>query len=133
MENKYANAKIYRIVLPDERGTYVGSTCQRLLCMRLRGYVKDSKQLRNVQIPSYKAINELPERWEGIKIELLEDFPCQTKDQLNKPEGEIIRQMGTLNKRIEGRTWQICQFGHDCKDDRDEYLAYQRKYQTALE
>ncbi len=37
-------------------------------------------------------------------IELYEDFQAERKDQLNKREGEVIREIGTLNKRIEGRT-----------------------------
>ena len=37
-------------------------------------------------------------------IELYEDFQAETKEQLNKREGEIIREIATLNKRIEGRT-----------------------------
>ena len=37
-------------------------------------------------------------------IELYEDFQAERKEQLNKREGEIIREIATLNKRIEGRT-----------------------------
>ena len=37
-------------------------------------------------------------------IKLYEDYPLERKEQLNKREGEIIRQIATLNKRIEGRT-----------------------------
>jgi hypothetical protein len=37
-------------------------------------------------------------------IELYENFPCDNKEQLNKREGEIIREIATLNKNIAGRT-----------------------------
>ena len=37
-------------------------------------------------------------------IELFEDFQTERKGQLNKREGEIIREIGTLNKNIAGRT-----------------------------
>ena len=37
-------------------------------------------------------------------IELFEDFQTERKEQLNKREGEIIREIGTLNKNIAGRT-----------------------------
>ena len=37
-------------------------------------------------------------------IELLLDFPCERKEQLTAKEAEYIRQMGTLNKLINGRT-----------------------------
>jgi hypothetical protein len=36
-------------------------------------------------------------------IELYEEFSCENKEQLNKREGEIIRESGTLNKNITGR------------------------------
>ena len=37
-------------------------------------------------------------------IELYEIFPCDNKEQLNKREGEIIREIATLSKNIAGRT-----------------------------
>jgi hypothetical protein len=37
-------------------------------------------------------------------IELYENFPCDNKEQLNKREGEIIREIATLSKNIAGRT-----------------------------
>ena len=40
-------------------------------------------------------------------IELYEDFPTERKEQLNKREGVIIREIGTLNKNIAGRTKEI--------------------------
>ena len=36
-------------------------------------------------------------------IELFELFPCDVKCELEKREGEIIREIGTLNKKIAGR------------------------------
>ena len=35
---------------------------------------------------------------------LFEDFQTERREQLNKREGEIIREIGTLNKNIAGRT-----------------------------
>ena len=37
-------------------------------------------------------------------IELFEDFQTERKEQLNKREGEIIREIATLSKNIAGRT-----------------------------
>ena len=31
-------------------------------------------------------------------------YPCENKEQLNKWEGEIIREIGTVNKTVTGRT-----------------------------
>ena len=33
-----------------------------------------------------------------------ENYPCENEEQLNKREGEIIREIGTVNKQIAGRT-----------------------------
>ena len=33
-----------------------------------------------------------------------ENFPCYSKEQLNKREGEGIREIGKINKQIAGRT-----------------------------
>ena len=41
-----------------------------------------------------------------IYIELIEDYPCETLEQLRQQEGYYIRLMGTLNTRIECRTNQ---------------------------
>ncbi len=37
-------------------------------------------------------------------IELYERYKCNTKEELNIHEGEIIRQIGTMNMKIAGRT-----------------------------
>ena len=49
-------------------------------------------------------------------IELLEDYPCQNREQLRAKEGEYIRKLSTRNKRIERRTIQ------EWRKDNEEYL-----------
>ena len=41
---------------------------------------------------------------DGFRIDLMEDYPCNDKQALRQREGYWIRQMGTLNKVIAGRT-----------------------------
>ena len=41
---------------------------------------------------------------DAFHIELIENRPCNNKDELRKREGELIRELGTLNARIEKRT-----------------------------
>jgi hypothetical protein len=43
-------------------------------------------------------------KFEDCYIELLQEFPCVNKMQLNKKEGEYIRSMDCVNKNIAGRT-----------------------------
>lgn len=46
---------------------------------------------------------------ENFEIEVVEEFPCENKKELEKREGEIIREYGTLNRRIAGRNKQRIQ------------------------
>ena len=79
-------------------------------------------------------------------IEVVEEFPCNSKKELEKREGEIIREIGTLNSRIAGRTNQeyrnefkdyLREFARENKrkwrmDSREHYLekekGYKKKY-----
>ena len=49
----------------------------------------------------YQSVNG---NWDDWYIELYEENPCENKEQLNKREGEIIREIGTLNSQIADRT-----------------------------
>ena len=50
----------------------------------------------------YTYMNELG--IDNFEIEHIEDYPCETKGELRKREGEVIKGMATLNQRIAGRT-----------------------------
>ena len=50
----------------------------------------------------YKHIIE--NDWSNWYIEWYEDFPCSSKQELNRREDEVIRENGTINKQIAGRT-----------------------------
>ena len=50
----------------------------------------------------YSKIIELG--FDDFYIELYENYPCNSKEELNKREGEVIREIGTLNSNIAGRT-----------------------------
>ena len=94
----YQNGKIYTIRCKnDDTLIYVGSTCETL-----------SRRLTTHRA-SYKANNSrffytFIDSWEDWYIELYEECPCNTKEELRKREGEVIRSIGTLNYEIAGRT-----------------------------
>ena len=96
-DNKYKNSKIYTLRNKNDNNLiYVGSTIQPLY-KRFSAHKKNSKY-KNTLL--YKKMNETDlNDW---YIELYEDYPCERKEQLNKREGEIIREIGTLNKYIAG-------------------------------
>lgn len=41
---------------------------------------------------------------DNFYIELIEQCPCNSKEELRSVEGKHIREIGTLNKQIAGRT-----------------------------
>ena len=98
--NKYNNGKIYTIRCHDDKNLiYVGSTTQPL-------YKRFFQHKRDAIIHSkramYSKINEIG--FDRFYIELYEPYSCNTKEELNKREGEVIRLIGTLNMEIAGRT-----------------------------
>ena len=92
----YSKGKIYTIrCKTDDTKIYVGSTIQPL-SVRFAGHKGDSKK-------NYRWYKEI-DNWDNWYIELYENYPCNTREELNKREGEIIRMIGNLNKNIAGRT-----------------------------
>ena len=95
----YQNGKIYTIrCRSDNTLIYVGSTITTL-SRRLAEHKSKSKKYNTRKI--YQSIND---NWDDWYIELYEVYPCENKEQLNKREGEITREIGTLNSAIAGRT-----------------------------
>lgn len=112
----YSNGKIYTIRCKnDDSLIYVGSTTQTL-STRLGEHKKMSKKHPNILL--YKTIND---DWSNWFIELYELYPCNSRIELNKREGEIIREIGNLNRQIAGRTVQ------EYKND-PKIKEYQREY-----
>ena len=95
----FANGKIYCIRNSINDEVYVGSTIQRL-SKRLSKHKSDMKN--NILTRLYKEMKELGV--ENFYIELIEAYPCNSKEELNKRENEYIRQMGTLNFQICDKT-----------------------------
>ena len=94
----YSKGKIYTIKhKTDPTLVYVGSTTQ-LLNERFNGHKTDKKR-------RYKSLlYEQVQDWNDWYIELYENYPCNSIQELRIKEGEIIKEIGTLNKCIAGRT-----------------------------
>ena len=96
MDNKYKNGKIYSIRnRNDDTLIYIGSTVLPLY-KRFSYHKAASKVTENEHRLLYKKMNELDIN--DFYIELFEDFPCERKEQLTQREGQIIREISTLNK-----------------------------------
>ena len=129
----YSKSKIYTIrCKTDESLIYVGSTIQ-LLCQRLAKHKYKSKTH-----PQYTLYNEINNNWDEWYIELYENYPCSNKEELLKREGEVIREIGTLNNKIAGRTtktyyndntYKIKEYKHQyCIEKADKIKEYKHQY-----
>jgi hypothetical protein len=114
----YSNAKIYTIKCKnDDKLIYVGSTIQPL-SVRWGGHKAVCKMEKHKNRLIYKTINE---KWDDWEINLYEEYPCENKEQLKKREGEVIREIGSLNTKIEGRTQK------EYYDNKQESILKQKK------
>jgi hypothetical protein len=97
----YLNGRIYRVFCEDGEpcDEYIGSTV-RTLSQRMAKHRSDYKNgLKYTSCILFKKYGV-----ENCKIELIEDYPCERREQLEKREGEIQRQRACVNKQIAGRT-----------------------------
>ena len=92
--NKYDNAKIYKLTSSQTDKVYIGSTICPLK-ERFRLHKKDYKRWLKGQhnkITSYDLL-----KYDDCKIELIKEFPCETKEQLLKQEGKYILPLPSIN------------------------------------
>ena len=108
----YSLGKIYmvypKVEDPDDGDVYYGSTTNTLA---RRMALHRSQSCCKILFDKY-----------GVKncfIELVQEYPCESKDELNKKEGEYIRANKCINKRIAGRTQK--EYDIDNKDKKSEY------------
>jgi hypothetical protein len=92
----YQKGKIYTIRChTNDKWIYVGSTTQPYLSSRLAQHKRDK------MLSLYKFINnqENNTSWNDWHIELYENYPCDSKEELCKRENEVIREVATINKQ----------------------------------
>jgi len=97
----YQEGKIYTVRnYADNEMIYVGSTT-RTLSQRLAKHRNNYNGGKNrISLYSHIVDND----WSNWYIELYEYYPCNNKSELCKREGQVIREIGTINKYIAGRT-----------------------------
>jgi hypothetical protein len=119
----YQNGKIYMIWAGDER--YYGSTTQSL-AVRMAGHRADYKRKEGV------SSSLLFEKYglENCKIELVELFPCNSKEELTQHEGHYIRNNKCVNHEIPGRTreeWVIDNSEKIKENDKKRYTGERKE------
>ena len=116
----YHNGKIYVLRSHQTDKIYIGSTTTKLT-KRLSKHKSDFKYWKNgkyIYVSSYELM-----KYDDVYIELLELCPCDNKMELCKREGELIREMECVNKRIEGRTDKEYR-----ADNKEKIKEYQKEW-----
>jgi len=99
----YSKGQIYKLWSLDNLDmVYVGSTCQNLN-VRLAGHKRSWKWWKKTG-KGYKKSCDMFENCQEVKIELVEESPCENRQQLLRTEGKYIREMDCINMLIAGRT-----------------------------
>jgi hypothetical protein len=87
----YQNGKIYKLVWSETNKIYIGSTCQKL-SGRKADHIKSFKQYQRGKRDKTSSFTLIEQFGFDFKIILLEDFPCQRKEQL------VAREQYYINK-----------------------------------
>ena len=116
----YSNGKIYRLVCNTTNLQYIGSTCTPLH-KRLWNHKKSYKQFLKGNKNYYTACDILEH--DNYDIILIEDYPCERKEQLHSRERYWIENIECVNKVLPTRTDK--EYNEANKEKQDEY---QQKY-----
>ena len=143
--NKYQNGKIYKLVDNGYNKCYIGSTCETLSqrFARHRNHYKDFQKGRGKYLRSFDLFNEYDIK--DCKIELLDLFPTNTRDELRKREGFHIQQEDCINTNVAGRTpkeWFKAYYNenkaqllekhiHYCQQNKEQLIAKGKVYRDA--
>ena len=137
MEEDYSKGKIYKLVSKHTDKFYIGSTTQALK-YRLSKHYSDYKRFLN-GLDGYCYSFKLLELGD-CRIELVEDYPCASREQLRKREGfHMLQNLSVcVNHNIAGRTtaeWKQDnkkrvqeQSAEYYRNNLEEFHAYRTKY-----
>ncbi len=105
---KLENGKIYAIICNKTGLKYYGSTTLSLsMRLSIHKYMM-SKTKKNLS--SFEVLKN-----NDYKIELVEEFPCETKDELFEREKHYIKNNDCVNKRIPFR--KVKEYYNDNKNE----------------
>ena len=125
----YRFGKIYKIINKINNKAYVGSTTDTLE-NRFLYHMNHARQVeRYPGMKIYIAMRELNYDFTKFYIELIENYPCDEKEELLKQEGYWIRRLRTnedgygYNLKIAGRTAKEHYY-----ENRDTILSNKREW-----
>jgi len=103
---------------------YIGSSCQKKLCSRLTGHVRKGNTCSSREIIEDG----------NYEIILIENFPCDSKDELHKRERYYIETLDCVNKVIPTRTQQEYYVANReqrkeyCKNNKEQIVKKKQEY-----
>ena len=105
--NRYENGKIYKITDVGYNKYYIGSTCESLSKRMTRHREHYQRYIKGTN-PKKISVFELFCEFgiENCKIELIENFPCVSREELFRREGHHIKTSTCVNKVVSGRSKQ---------------------------
>ena len=95
----YQNGKIYKIIDTGYTKCYIGSTVESL-STRMSHHRATFKTISHSSCSSVLLFKEFG--LENCKIELIENFPCNNREELHAREGYHIQQTECINKATPG-------------------------------
>jgi len=120
MPADYQTGKVYKITSPNTDQVYIGSTVTTL-SVRFANHVSSSKK-SDIHTTSRIVITA-----GNASIELIENFPCESKTELERREGEVQKiTANCCNKNIAGQT--RAEYRADHKEEKAEI---NKKYKIA--
>lgn len=120
MSQDLSKGKIYKITNDYNDEVYVGSTCDTLV----KRFSYHKRARNNKKWDNHPLFTLMREIGTGrFAMYLIEEYPCENKYELYQREGFWIRQIGTLNKRIEGRTTK-----EFYEDNKEKKIEQQKEY-----
>jgi hypothetical protein len=125
----YQHGKIYKVLClsGEESDTYYGSTAEPTLARRMVNHRSQYKAWKNgtgTKITAFDIFDKYG--LENCKILLVENYPCNSKDELSAREGEVTKQFLHVNKKIEGRTRKDYYV-----DNKNKFSEYQKDYNSS--
>jgi hypothetical protein len=124
--SKYNNGKIYKLTSSQTDEIYIGSTIKSLN-NRFSGHKCSYKRWLKGQMDKYKTTSFDLLQFADVKIELIKEFPCETKKELEKEEGKLILENNCVNKCVAGRTKKEYRKEYDAVN-KDKIKEYFKEY-----
>lgn len=124
----YSLGKIYKITCDEEPWIcYIGSTCEPSLARRLAGHRGAYKQY--LKSKDHKRSSFATVKYKSAKITLVEEFPCNNKDQLLQRERYWNNELNGISKSKAGIFLELGYEEYHKQHNKRYYVNNKERYQ----